>query len=184
MNKILRIFLKIVGVLALLLFLIFGICYALYNEELPQGVSGPEADALAQNMLKAINHEQYQKTRFLEWSYVGGKHQFKWDKEMGKVDVRWKDYKVKLNLNSPEKSTVYENSLEVIGENRSKHIATALSYFNNDSFWLVAPFKVFDQGVTRSIVPLEDGSKGLLVTYAKGGTTPGDSYLWKLGVNG
>ena len=34
------------------------------------------------------------------------------------------------------------------------------------------------------IVPLEDGLSGLLVTYASGGSTPGDSYLWILQPNG
>ena len=43
---------------------------------------------------------------------------------------------------------------------------------------------MFDSGTTRSIVPLEDGTAGLLVSYLEGGTTPGDSYLWKLGASG
>ncbi|MDB4292491.1 hypothetical protein N9954_03735 [Maribacter sp.] len=184
MKKILRILLKVMAVLVILVLVVFGLLYAIYNQPLPEGVSGPKADALAQKMLRAINNEQYQETQFLEWSYVGGKHQYKWDKENGKVDVSWSDYKVMLNLNSPKKSMVFENSSEVIGENRSELIATALSYFNNDSFWLVAPFKVFDSGTSRSLVPLEDGSNGLLVSYSKGGTTPGDTYLWKLGNNG
>ena len=63
-------------------------------------------------------------------------------------------------------------------------VEKALAYFNNDSFWLVAPSKVFDAGTTRSIVVLEDGTEGLLITYNSGGTTPGDSYLWKLNPNG
>ncbi|MDT0607679.1 hypothetical protein [Croceitalea rosinachiae] len=70
-------------------------------------------------------------------------------------------------------------------KNKKKNIIKkALKYFNNDSFWLVAPYKVFDKGTERSIVDLEDGSKGLLVTYTSGGDTPGDSYLWILNENG
>ncbi|MGS0527908.1 hypothetical protein ACU8V7_24695 [Zobellia nedashkovskayae] len=57
-------------------------------------------------------------------------------------------------------------------------------FFNNDSFWLVAPFKVFDSGTQRSLVTLEDGSNALMITYSSGGSTPGDSYLWHLGPNG
>ena len=63
-------------------------------------------------------------------------------------------------------------------------IDKALKNFNNDSFWLVAPYKVFDQGTQRAIVELKNGTNGLLVTYNSGGTTPGDSYLWILNENG
>ena len=59
----------------------------------------------------------------------------------------------------------------------------AYAYFCNDSYWLIAPFKVFDQGVSRSIVNTEDNKKALLVSYASGGVTPGDSYLWFLNEN-
>lgn len=184
MKKFFRILLKIAGVLLLLGIIAFGILYAVYNEPLPNGINPPQADALAQKMLTAINNEQYQKTRFLEWSYVGGRHQYKWDKENGKVTVSWDDFKVQLNLNAPEKSMVFKNGAELIGGERAELIETALSYFNNDSFWLIAPFKVFDEGTTRSLVTMEDGSNGLLVTYSEGGSTPGDSYLWKLNENG
>ena len=63
-------------------------------------------------------------------------------------------------------------------------IQKAVKMFNNDSFWLVAPYKVFDQGTKRSVVNLENGDKALLVTYTSGGSTPGDSYLWLLDENG
>ena len=184
MKKVLKLLLKIVGVLAVLTLIGVAIAYVLYNEPLPEGNKGPKADMLAEKMLLAINYEQYQKTRFLEWSYIGGKHQYKWDKTNGKVAVLWSDNKVNLNLNSLDKSLVYDNNAEVVGDDRAELIETALKYFNNDSFWLVAPFKVFDKGATRSIVALEDGNKGLLVSYSTGGTTPGDSYLWKLNDNG
>jgi hypothetical protein len=45
-------------------------------------------------------------------------------------------------------------------------------YFNNDSFWLIAPFKLRDAGTTRSIV-MQD-NQALMITYASG-STPGDS---------
>ena len=63
-------------------------------------------------------------------------------------------------------------------------IEKAVKYFNNDSFWLLAPYKIFDKGTKRSLVTLDDGHEGLLVTYTTGGTTPGDSYLWHLDSTG
>lgn len=184
MKKGIRIILKVVAAILLLGLIAFGILYAIYNQALPQGTSGLEADALAAKMLTAVNNEQYLKTRFLEWSFAKGKHQYKWDKENGKVEVSWDNYKVKLNLNTPNKSSAFENNSELVGSNKEEVISTALAYFNNDSFWLVAPFKVFDKGVKRSLVTLDNGSSGLFVTYEEGGTTPGDSYLWKLQENG
>ena len=68
-------------------------------------------------------------------------------------------------------------------DEKEKLVDKALKNFNNDSFWLVAPYKVFDSGTERSIVTLEDGTEALLVTYTSGGTTPGDSYLWLLNEN-
>ncbi len=162
----------------------FGIVYAIYNEPLPEAQPSAEADMLANKMLKALNYDAYKETRYLEWSFRSGAHKYKWDKTMGKVQVSWSDTKVALNLSHPEKSTVWKNNTEVIGNDQEKSIRKAVSLFNNDSFWLVAPFKVFDKGTTRSIVPMEDGSRGLLVHYSEGGDTPNDSYLWKLADSG
>lgn len=184
MNRFFKIALRLILGLIAFVLIVFTILYLVYNEPVPKGTQSKEADALAQKMLVAINYEAYKQTRFLEWSFSGGSHTYKWDKKNGKVDVKWSDYLVKLNLNNPNKSKVYDTSAEVIGENKSELIKKATDYFNNDSFWLVAPFKVFDNGTTRSLVNLKDGTSGLLVSYTSGGTTPGDSYLWKLQPNG
>jgi len=184
MKRFLKILIKILSALILLGFLVFGILYAIYNEPLPEGRPGPEAEAMAEKMLKTINNEAYKNTRFMEWSYAGGAHTYKWDKENGKVTVRWNDYIVHLNLNDTSKSVVSDLNKQLSGKEASEVISTAWNYFNNDSFWLVAPFKVFDKGTNRSVVSLADGSEGLMVSYTQGGTTPGDSYLWKLDANG
>lgn len=184
MKKPLKILLKILGVLLLLGLITFGTSYAIYNKPLPEGKTGPEADALAQKMLKAINHEAYQNTRFLEWSFVGGAHEYKWDKARGRVKVKWDNYTVDLNLNDTSKSMVSKENSNLTAKKSRDVWHTAWDYFNNDSFWLVAPFKVFNEDTERSIIKLEDGSEGLLVTYTSGGSTPGDSYLWKLNSNG
>src|SRR5690606_35178979 len=97
----------------------------------------------------------------------------------------WKEYKVNLNLNDASKNKAYVHSFTVIDSDLSKElIAKAIKYFNNDTFWLIAPYKVFDRGTERRLVNLENNQKALLVTYTSGGTTPGDSYLWHFDKNG
>jgi len=184
MKKFPKRLLKITGVLALIALIGFFVLYLVYNKPLPESQKGPAADVLAEKMLTAINHDDYKQTRFLEWTFAGGAHKYKWDKENGKVEVKWDDYTVNLNLNDTGRGLVFENGKQLSAKEVRDITNTALDYFNNDSFWLVAPFKAFDTGTERSIVKLEDGSDGLLVTYTSGGTTPGDSYLWKLNSNG
>lgn len=176
--------LKILAGLGVFVLVILTVLYFTYNKPLPTGTSGPEAEALAAKMLNAINHEAYKETRFLEWSFANESHHYKWDKKENTVEVKWKDFVVNLNLSSYSQSKATKAGVQLQEAAKEKAIAKAVSFFNNDSFWLVAPFKVFDPGTERGIVLLEDGSQALLVTYTSGGSTPGDSYLWKLGANG
>ena len=167
-----------------LLFIFCGILFAIYNEARPKGIKSDKADSLALKMLAALNDKAYRETRFLEWSFSNGKHYYLWDKEANIVKISWSDYQVHLDLNESTKSTVEKDKTSISGPEKQKLLKKAISFFNNDSFWLVAPFKIFDPGTERSIVLLEDGTEGLLVTYTSGGSTPGDSYLWKLQPNG
>ena len=173
----------LLGVL-LLLFTLGAILYAIYNEPMPTGIKSQNADALAMKMLTSLNYKAYKETRFLEWSFANGKHHYRWDKKVDTVLVAWSDYQVHLDLKVPSKSTVAKDKIPLEGEEKERLLKKATSFFNNDSFWLVAPFKIFDPGTERSIVSLEDGTQELLVTYTSGGNTPGDSYLWKLQPNG
>lgn len=170
LNKMKKFF-KIIGILLTLLILISGVYYFVNNEALPEGIKGKEADELATKMLAAMNDEAFKNTEILEWSFRG-KHHYKWRKQEGKVEVKWAENTVILDVN--EHSNSKGDTPELI--------QTALDYFNNDSFWLVAPYKVFDKGTERSIVK-HDNKEALMVTYTSGGTTPGDSYLWILDSN-
>lgn len=184
MKKVLRKLAKYIAVLFILAAITGGIFYAVYNKPLPQGKPDIAADSLAYKMLRAINYYAYKETRYIAWNFKDGSHRYKWDKQLGVARVEWDDDRVLLNLNDLEKSSVFDHDMQVKKNLRAEVIEKAVSNFNNDSFWLVAPFKVFDSGTERSLVTLEDGSDGLLIRYTSGGTTPGDSYLWKLGQNG
>ena len=163
--------------------LLFGFVYFKYNEDLPTGIQGKEADALALKMLEALNYEAYKNTNVIEWTFKK-RHHYKWNKAQKKCDVYWKEYKVTLDLNAPNNNKAYIHGFKIEGDLAEELTEKATTYFNNDSFWLVAPYKVFDAGTKRSLVSLKNNEKALLITYTTGGSTPGDSYLWHLEPSG
>ncbi|QTD37364.1 hypothetical protein JL193_14890 [Polaribacter batillariae] len=171
-------FFKFLGVILLLLIVAGIIFYFTKNEELPQGNQGKEADALAVKMYNAINGDAFENTEVIEWSFRNV-HHYKWMKQENIVHVSWDKNKVILDTKSPEKSIVFMNDKET---KNTEIIKKATDFFNNDSFWLIAPYKIFDAGTERRIVNYEE-KDALLITYTSGGSTPGDSYLWILDEN-
>lgn len=178
-KRILKIIAGIIIFMTLPSLLLFGYVYYTYNEELPTGVKGEQAEQLATKMLTALDHEAYENTNLIEWTFKK-RHHYKWKKNEYKCTVYWEDYKVELNFKDANSHKAYIHNFKVDGEQAAELIKKANDYFNNDSFWLVAPYKVFDEGTERRIVTLENGEQGLMVTYTSGGSTPGDSYLWIL----
>ncbi|MEQ9467612.1 MAG: hypothetical protein RLN88_09380 [Ekhidna sp.] len=155
--------LKFLGIGLVTLLIIGFLTYLFMDESLPNGVNGQAAEQLADEMLSALNKPAFDSLKLITFTYPGG-HSYEWNKAENKVRVQWDKNDLVLDMNqSPEDYSVLEYQ--------------AYEYFLNDSFWLIAPFKVRDDGVIRSTVEVEGGS-GLLVTYTSGGVTPGDSYLW------
>ena len=145
------------------------IAYLYIDESVPNGTQGQDAELLADEMLVALNKPGYDSIARIQFTYPRG-HTYDWDRENNRVRVQWDENDVTLDLNQG-------------AENYDATEYQAYEYFINDSFWLVAPFKVRDKGVNRSTVEVKNG-RGLLVSYASGGLTPGDSYLWIIDNNG
>jgi len=171
-------FLKILGIVVLS-FIILGIgACMLISEKMPEGIEGPEAEQLTNQMFEAVNKEAWDSTKIVQWTYVGG-HNYLWNKETTDLQVQWGEKEVIMNLADYE-GRALKDGKELEGEDKRKMIDKAYAFFCNDMFWLNAPVKARDEGTTRKLVEMEDGQKGLLVTYSSGGVTPGDSYLWIL----
>ena len=175
------------SLLALTLFLglsLAGLYYS-YNQELPQGTQGVEADRLAKEILDAMNYQAYKELDYIAWTFSsrGRGRSYKWNKNQGRCKVLWDSISVDLNIKALKKSSVQVNGFDYTGEMKDDFIRAAEAKFNNDSFWLVAPYKLFDAGVERRLVKQDNGENALLVTYKSGGTTTGDSYLWLLDKN-
>lgn len=155
--------LKFIGILLLIFIVLGAVIFFMVNEPKPEGTSGSQADELAYEMLNALNKDAFDTLKSIEFTFRDV-HDYVWDLENNSVNVKWDKQEIYLDLN---RSTDSFNLLEY----------KAYKYFINDTFWLVAPFKVMDDGVMRSTVDLGK-DRGLLLTYTTGGVTPGDSYLW------
>lgn len=180
--KYIKIVLKSLLALFLLLVLVLAGLYYFYDQELPKGTQGVEADRLANKMLDAMNHQAYKELDYIAWTFsrIGRTRSYKWYKNQGRCEVLWDSISVGLYIKALKKSFVKVNGSVYTGEMKDNFIRAAEAKFNNDSFWLVAPYKLFDAGVERRLVKQDNGEDALLVTYKSGGTTPGDSYLWLL----
>ena len=178
-KRILKISAAIIVFLTLPTLLYFGFVYFKYSEDLPKSLHNEAADQVAQQMLDALDFNAYQATDYIEWTFSNRRH-YKWEKSKARCTMFWKNNKVVLDLNNSQNSIAFSGEAQRSGSDAAALIQKATDYFNNDSFWLVAPYKVFDSGTARGLVDLEDGTRGLLVTYNSGGSTPGDSYLWHL----
>ncbi len=178
-KKIVKIVSGLVIFLTLPSLLLFCFLFFKYNEELPYGTQGKEADALAYKMLEALDYDAFKNTNYIEWSFKK-RHHYEWDREKNICDVFWKEFKVSLDLSDHSKSKAFVHSFNVESDLAQDLIKKALKYYNTDSFWLVAPYRVFDEDMERRIVTLKNGDKGLLITHTENAYNPGDSYLWLL----
>ncbi len=173
----LRKILKWSGIILIVLIAIVFIGIKLLSEKKPEAVPSEQGDALAEKVLDAINKPAFDSIHYLQWTFPGGRQYF-WDKRANNAVIEWGTNKVVLDLDT-QTGIAYEDSKEVPAESSDSKLNKAWSNWCNDSFWMIAPFKLFDPGTTRSIISSEE-ERGLLVEYASGGVTPGDSYLWIL----
>ena len=172
--------LRITSLIFLGFILLLFIGYLLLNESKPEGNPSSEADELARKVERAMNKVAWDSTKTVSWTFRGENH-YQWDKEAHVVNVKWGANEVILEPAS--QSGIVINGENYTAEESAALVKSAWNNFNNDSFWLCAPYKLFDRGTERSLVTLKDGREGLMVTYTSGGSTPGDSYVWILDDN-
>lgn len=182
-----RKFLKWTGIVLLSLtglLIVAGIGIWLFvHENPPEAEASQKADERAKRMLSAIDHEAWDSTAFIRWTF-SGPHHFLWDKERDRLEVRWKDDRALLLLDEGPKGLAYSNDTLLEGDKAQAKVKRAWSFFCNDEFWLNGPAKAFDRGVKHKIPKEEHEKDGLLMHFTQGGVTPGDKYLWILDEEG
>ena len=123
---------------------------------------------LADAVFKASGGENWSNVRSIEFTFnvsegttVLASVKHVWDVRAGTDTVTWKGKTVKVNVISPAADT------------DSK---AAYARWVNDSYWLLAPLKLKDSGVTVNYAGTQNGLEVLHVSFANVGLTPGDQY--------
>jgi hypothetical protein len=156
---------------------VIAIVCATVSEPRPVGRAGKEADDLARAMMQRVDVEAWERTKAVTWNF-GGRRTHLWDRERNYDLYRKGEREVLLRI-WDKTGIARDNGQSIAGEDAEKALREAWEAWVNDSFWLNAPAKCFDEGTQRSIVR-DGGGEHLLVAYTIGGVTPGDAYLWTM----
>lgn len=181
MRRLLRLALALVALLVAL-----GLtARVVLSAPLPLGSPSPEAEALTQRMISAVNGLAWEQTGAVRWTFAG-QNQHLWDRTRSLARVSWGDVVVWVDLGKQVGRATVEGE-PVTGRRAERLVKKAYAAWVNDSFWLNPVVKATDQGTSRWLVETsgdDAGLQGLMVSYSAGGLTPGDSYLWLLDANG
>jgi hypothetical protein len=176
---------RVLVVLGAVLALAIAACligYVVLDSPRPVGTPGPRADALAARIEASVAVDAWERTGAVRWDF-DGRQEHLWDRRRNVSRVRWGDIEVQQSLDA-RRGRAWEAGREVEGARLAALLDDAWTHHCNDSFWLNPLAKLRDPGVTRSLVRGSDGTESLLVSYASGGVTPGDAYLWRVGDDG
>lgn len=143
--------------------------------------SDPKAVALADQAMRAMGgYDAWNNTRYLAWSFFGGQYQI-WDKQTG--DFHWEKDSLVANYNlGTKQGHVYRLGQDISTTPAGQELLGKLTpIWNNNSWWLLMPFKLKDSGVTLKYqgpakTMAGQPAEALRLTFKNVGTTPENGY--------
>ncbi|MCU0324048.1 MAG: hypothetical protein MUF45_02180 [Spirosomaceae bacterium] len=145
--------------------------------------SDPKAIELADKVMKALGGTKaWDNTRHITWNFFGSRR-LVWDKWTGNVRVdNLRDGMTSLiNINT-ETGKIFKNGTEITQpDSVAKYVKRAKGAWINDSYWLVMPYKLRDDGVTLKYIGKEKTQDGkdaevIQLTFKNVGNTPDNKY--------
>ena len=144
--------------------------------------SNAEGLELVRTLERAMGgREAYDRARHLSWEFTGPRRHL-WDKQTGDVRIETKDLLVLMNVETRE-GRVFEKGHEVEDRERLRELLDqGYRWWQNDSYWVVMPWKLQDPGVAVRHIGEERLPDGrdmdlLGVRFNGVGATPGNRYL-------
>lgn len=145
--------------------------------------SDPAAVELADSIMAAMGgRKNWDKIRYISWSRAG-QREFVWDRRSGHVRVEsFQDSATYLFRVDEEGGRVAAKGKEVMEPDLvSAMLHEARRLWEHDSFWLVMPFRLKEEGLTLKYLGEERRDSArynlLQITIAEGGAGPSGEYL-------
>lgn len=159
-----------------------------YNNPPADGFNQEGSDMLAmlladKSMQAMGGRSAWDNTRYLSWNFFGRRDHL-WDKQTGnvRIEVPSNGMTILMNINTKEGS-VYRNN-QVMTDSADHFLERGYSWWVNDSYWLVMPYKLKDTGVTLKYIREDTTLSGTLsdviqLTFEDTGLTPQNIYeIW------
>ncbi|MDX1739651.1 MAG: hypothetical protein R3178_00085, partial [Rhodothermales bacterium] len=151
------------------------------------------ADTVAMMAYEASGGDAWDDVRYLRFDFAvesngqrGATRRHLWDLSSGDYRLEWPagddtTVVVLFNVNT-RTGDAYVGSDPAEGERAEQLLQSAYSRHINDTYWLMAPHKVFDPGVVRAYVADSSSADAevLQLSFENVGLTPGDRYWMKV----
>ena len=133
-------------------------------------------------MLAMGGRKNWDQTRFLTWNFFGGRTHT-WDRYEGRdsIFIHKDSTIIDVNINTLEGRLFMGGEEITNADSLSKYLQWGKEAWINDSYWLVMPFKLKDNGVTLKYLGEEEDPDGaychvLELTFESVGVTPQNKY--------
>jgi hypothetical protein len=151
------------------------------------------ADSVAMMAYEASGGDAWDDVRYLRFDFAvesngqrGPTRRHLWDLATGDYRIEWPagtDTTVVVLFNVDTRTgNAYVGGDLVEGARAEQMLESAYSRHINDTYWLMAPHKVFDPGAVRTYVPDSSSAAAevLQLSFDNVGLTPGDRYWMKV----
>lgn len=150
--------------------------------------SDEKAIQLADAVMEAMGgRNAWENTRHIKWNFFGRRTLY-WDKQahLLRLEVPKDSIVVLLDLNKGTGKVAKAGKEIQEEEPKAYWLKSARSIWNNDSYWLLMPFKLKDAGVTLKYIGQDSMDSGapsqtLALSFREVGDTPNNKYIVHVG---
>jgi hypothetical protein len=145
--------------------------------------SDSKAIALADEVMVALGgRKAWDDTRYIKWNFFNARRHI-WDKQDNEVVIEGirDTFRIQMNINDMTGTVNYKGRNLTRADSLDKYLERGKSWWINDSYWLVMPYKLKDSGVTLSYLGQDTTQSGiqsekLELTFDEVGDTPQNKY--------